>query len=61
MYICNVMYKVHFLLYLLFVFLAVVGKHDLRCFVIIIYQPRLVEGLPRVMRILLCSYCAMLC
>jgi hypothetical protein len=39
-------------IYLLFVFLAVVGKHNLRCFVINLYQPRLVEGLLQVLRIL---------
>jgi hypothetical protein len=42
-----VMYNVYFLISS-FVFLAVVGKHDLRCFVINLYQPRLVEGLLQV-------------
>jgi hypothetical protein len=54
------MYNVYFLISS-FVFLAVVGKHDLRCFVINPYQPRLIEGLLQVVRTLLCSYCAMLC
>jgi hypothetical protein len=56
MCICIVMYNAHFPVS--FVLLAVVGEHILWC-IIILYQPRLVEALLRVMRILLCSYCAM--
>jgi hypothetical protein len=52
------MYNVYFLS-LHFVLLAVVCEHDLRCFVIIFNQPRLIEGLLEVVQILLCSYCAM--
>jgi hypothetical protein len=35
------------------VLLTVVGEHDLRCVVINLYQPRLIEVLLRVVRILL--------
>jgi hypothetical protein len=37
----------------LFVLLAVAGENDLGCCVVILYQPRLVEVLLRVVRILL--------
>jgi hypothetical protein len=57
-FVFYVLYNVYFPISS-FDFLAVVGEHDSRCCVIILYQPRLVEVLPRVVRIFLYFYCAM--